>query len=124
MSTKPTETYKYPYIESKSLYFRLLAIDKLLDCQISVREHHQGLVIDEELIIAKNKPLFRPLGIIDWAHFTPKGLAKAINSGSASKYYKKMLKDPLSPQNKWCDKKLEREMKSFYLKRAKELRHD
>ena len=118
--TATTNSYRFPYIENKKLYFRILAIDDFVDGDIHIKEHHKGMVIDGEFLIAKTKPLFHPLGLIDWAHFTPKDLASAINSRTVTKYYKKMLKDPMSPANNWKDKKLEKELKDFYKQRAKE----
>ena len=109
--------YKYPYIESRPLFFRLRAIDEFIEDQLFVQEHHQGLVINGEILIAKHKPLVRPLGVLDWAYYTPKGLAESINADSFMEYYEEMLKNKMSPANKWKSNEKEKEMKDYYSSR-------
>jgi hypothetical protein len=86
---------------------------------------YSGLPVDElnygfvfnDFIFAKNKTLFRPLGIIDWAWFTTAKLRGAVLGERMSDYYTEMLNDPRSPSNKWRDKEKEKEMKDYYANR-------
>ena len=86
---------------------------------------YSGLFVDElnygfvfnDFIFAKNKTLFRPLGIIDWAWFTTAKLRDAVLGERMSDYYTEMLNDPRSPSNKWRDKEKEKEMKDYYANR-------
>ena len=89
------------------------------------RSVYSGLPVDElnygfvfnDFIFAKNKTLFRPLGVIDWAWFTSPKLRDAMLGDSMRAYYTEMLNDSRSPNNKWQDKKKEKEMKAYYADR-------
>ena len=89
------------------------------------RSVYSGLPVDElnygfvfnDFIFAKNKTLFRPLGVIDWAWFTSAKLRDAMLGDSMRAYYTEMLNDSRSPNNKWQDKKKEKEMKAYYAAR-------
>ena len=65
-------------------------------------------------IIARNKTLFRPVGILDWAWYTASGLALAIELDVMQEYYEKMLKDKRSPDNTWKNKDKEKQLKVGY----------
>jgi|TARA_R110000782_G_scaffold261291_1_gene352883 hypothetical protein len=65
-------------------------------------------------LIARNKTRFRPLGILDWAHFTMAGLRVAIQYDILQQYYEEMLKDPRSPSNNWKDKDKEKKLKALH----------
>ena len=86
---------------------------------------YSGLPVDElnygfvfnDFIFAKNKTLFRPLGIIDWAWFTTAKLRDAMLGERMSDYYTEMLNHSKSPSNKWRDKEKEKEMKDYYANR-------
>lgn len=60
-----------------------------------------GVIINEQFIIAKRKTRFRPLGQLDWAHYTPKGLGAAIAENTVLEYYEYMLTDSRSPKSEW-----------------------
>ena len=93
--------------------------------RLAGRSVYSGLPVDElnygfvfnDFIFAKNKTLFRPLGIIDWAWFTTAKLRDAILGERIGDYYTEMLNDPRSPSNKWRDKEKEKEMKDYYANR-------
>ena len=76
----------------------------------------QGTVFNN-FLIAKNKTRFRPVGILDWAHFTMAGLRNAIQNESLNDYYLEMLEDPRSPSNCWKDKEFEALKKEQYANR-------
>tara|TARA_R100001369_G_scaffold35530_1_gene60784 strand:+ start:57 stop:386 length:330 start_codon:yes stop_codon:yes gene_type:complete len=67
-----------------------------------------------DFIIARNKTLFRPVGILDWAWYTVDGMAIAIEFDAMSEYYEEMLKDKRSPDNIWKDKGKEKQLKEGY----------
>ena len=73
----------------------------------------QGTIFNG-FVLAKNKTRFRPLGILDWAHFTMAGIRVAIQHDVLQEYYEEMLKDPRSPSNEWKDKGLELHLKEYY----------
>ena len=67
-----------------------------------------------DFIIARNKTLFRPVGILDWAWYTVAGMALAIEFDAMSEDYGEMLKDKRSPDNIWKDKDKEKQLKEGY----------
>jgi hypothetical protein len=80
----------------------------------------QGTVFNN-FLIAKNKTRFRPVGILDWAHFTMAGLRDAIQHETLNTYYLEMLEDPRSPSNCWKNKELETIKKDYYANRSGEI---
>jgi len=60
-----------------------------------------GVILNEQIIIAKKKTRFRPLGQLDWAHYTAKGLGTAFKEGTVLEYYEQMLVDERSPSHDW-----------------------
>ena len=73
----------------------------------------QGTIFNR-FLIAKNKTRFRPVGILDWAHFTKAGLVIAIEFDALQEYYEEMLKDQRSPNNGWKNKDKEHILKEQY----------
>lgn len=65
-----------------------------------------GVILNEQVIIAKKKTRFRPLGQLDWAHYTAKGLGTAFKEGTVLEYYEKMLNDGRSPSHDWHGEKM------------------
>jgi len=82
------------------------------------RSNQQGMIINEQILVAKKKTLFKQLGMIDWAWYTPKGLGDALNRGEVLEYYTTMLSDSRSPSNKWRNKFKETDLKSSYSSRS------
>jgi hypothetical protein len=107
-----------PYIRNKSFYFKWKAIEKYLEANHDIKESHQGLIIDGLFMIAANKTKMRPLGQLDWAWYTAKTLATAMNENRVLHYYEAMLKDKRSDANKWKRRDEEMEMKTKYAVRA------
>ena len=113
--------YKYPKIESISLYFRFAAIDKHLTVIPKISEENGVLAIrlnDVTFYIAKHSTKFRLLSHLDWAWYTPNTLADAINNNTVEQYYEIMLKDVNSDPNVWKDRNFEMELKAFYAARV------
>lgn len=81
----------------------------------------QGIIIKDKVQIAVKKNLFKPLGIIDWATYKINDLLQAIEIDNIDEYYKKMLIHDKSPDNIWKNKKLEKDMKDYYITRATEI---
>jgi hypothetical protein len=107
-----------PYIRNKSFYFKWKAIEKYLEFRHDLKESQQGLIIDEEFMIAANKTKMRPLGQLDWSWYTAKTLAMAMNEDRVLHYYETMLKDKRSDSNKWKRREEEMYKKTFYAVRA------
>lgn len=105
------------YIKDYKSYFRWIAIEKFLKKEHSYRESGGGLIINDMFIIAKKRPKMRPLGQLDWAWYTPKTLAAAMDNNTVLQYYEKMLLDPRSDKNKWKRNDEEMEKKAFYASR-------
>jgi len=72
---------------------------------ISPDYRHGGVILNEQIIIAKKKTRFRPLGQLDWAHYTAKGLGTAFQDGTVLEYYEQMLVDKRSPSHDWQGEK-------------------
>jgi hypothetical protein len=106
------------YITNYKFYYRWIAIKKFLTTEHYYKESRSGLIIDEHFLIAANKPKMRPLGQIDWAWYTPKTLAKAMDEGTVLQYYEMMLKDKRSDPNKWKNKDEEMQKKALYASRS------
>jgi len=107
------------YINNFKFFIAWKKIEKYLDNKDrKLKEFHSGLIIDDKFIIAGNRTLLRPVGILDWSWYTPKTLGIAMNEDRVERYYEDMLKDPRSPSNKWKNRKQEMEKKTFYAVRA------
>tara|TARA_R110002050_G_scaffold137518_2_gene261124 strand:- start:274 stop:657 length:384 start_codon:yes stop_codon:yes gene_type:complete len=110
------------FIQDKPLYFRWADINKYLppNTYVPLVEQHGMLkiILEDGFLIAKKSPKFRPIGIIDWAHYTPKNLAFAILTGNLQSYYNFMLSDSRSDPNIWRDAIEEYTLKTFYKQRA------
>lgn len=77
---------------------------------------HGGVILNEQVIIAKKKTRFRPLGQLDWAHYTAKGLGTAFKEGTVLEYYEQMLNDDRSPSHDWQGEKM-MEKRTYYAER-------
>ena len=103
---------------SKEHYGRhalMKALEQIKD-RLPVNEIQYGYVFND-FLFAKNKTLFRPLGVIDWAWYTSATLKSAILEERMGDYYTEMLNDSRSPSNIWKDKKKEKKMKEYYANR-------
>ena len=69
------------------------------------------------IYISKSTNKFRLKSHLDWAHYTPKTLAHAINNDDVDVYYERQLKDSNSTPNIWKRKDEEQELKSYYAAR-------
>ena len=102
----------------KKAWQKFYGISRYIGRYVKTYMHNQGLAIEDQIMIAKNKYLFRTLAKIDWAWYTPKGLGEAIKEGTVLAYYEKMLKDERSPPNVWKRREEEMEKKTKYAERA------
>jgi len=84
------------------------------DCSFLEKKYY---TLFNDYVFARNKRRFRPVGILDWAHYTGAGLREAILSNGLDEYYKTMLEDERSPSNIWKDKQKETELKTYYAER-------
>lgn len=121
-ANSPWNKPKPTYIADKQLYFRWFSIKKYLTTDPKIYEGFGTLSImvgNEKIFIAKNSQKFRLKSHLDWAYYTPKTLADAIDNDSIESYYEIMLKDVKSDPNDWKDKDFELELKSLYAARNK-----
>jgi hypothetical protein len=109
------------YINDQTLYFRWKAIEKHLTIQPFIDyKIHEGagfltiIANNQTIYLAKKSSKFRLESQLDWAYYTPKTIANAINSNSIEQYYEIMLKDINSDPNIWKDKDFEMELKAYY----------
>lgn len=120
-SSSPWNKPKFQSITDKQLYFRWTAIKKHLVKHHSFTEYRGILKLEVngvEFYIAKHSPKMRLKGQLDWAWYTPKTLAQAMDSASVDSYYEIMLSDCRSDPNLWDDRDFEMQLKSFYASRA------
>lgn len=106
------------YIKNINFYHRWKNIEKYLTGQHEIDEKNYALVIDGSFLISGKKTKMRLVGELDWAWYTPKTLALAMNDGEVDEYYRKMLNDKRSDPNKWKRRREEVALKSFYAARA------
>lgn len=93
---------------------KLRKVLKYVDIPLQYRFVHQGVIIDSAVLIAKKRTVFRPVGKLNWAWYTAKGLGTALNEGRELEYYEEMLKDARSPSNEWKDKEKEQRLRLKY----------
>ena len=86
--------------------------------KFSVVEFHSVLTINKHIYLAKNSNKFRLRSHLDWAWYTPKTLAYAIDTDTVESYYEVMLTHCNSDPNIWKDTDFEMELKSFYAARV------
>jgi hypothetical protein len=106
------------YIKDHKLRSRYDAIKKHASSTISVVEHYGTLTLNKDIYLAKHSTKFRLRSHLDWAWYTPKTFAQAIDSNTVDSYYEVMLNDIHSDPNVWKDTDFEMELKSFYAARV------
>lgn len=98
---------------------RWLRIRRLLINPATAFEGNQGiLTINGDIYVAKKTVKFRLKSHLDWAYYTPRTLAQAIDSDTVESYYEIMLKDIRSDPNEWKDLDFELELKTRYAERV------
>jgi hypothetical protein len=105
-------------IQDQQLYWRWKPIEKHLTKPAKYSEIKGLLEINNQFYIAKKSSKMRLKSHLDWAWYTPKTLAQAIDTDSVEAYYEYMLNDGRSDPNLWKDKDVELELKSYYAERA------
>jgi len=105
-------------VQDKQLYWRWSPIKIHLSRSVPIQEYRGILRIDKDIFIAKHSSKFRIRSHLDWAWYTPKTLAQAINNNTVDQYYEIMLADVRSDPNEWKDLDFEQELKSFYAARV------
>ena len=90
-------------------------IEKRIGRRIRYEVHRGGVSLPYyEVQLAKKVTRFRMSGLLDYAHFTVKGLGEAMVNEEVGLYYMKMLEDERSPENVWKDKEKEIKLKQEY----------
>jgi len=113
MKKFPTGTYAF---DNVLRHLRKIAPDLIYESA-----HTSKGRIFNGFVIAKTKTSFRPVGILDWAHYTKKGMCYAIQHDLLQQYYEEMLEDSRSPSNVWKDTKKEQNLKDYYANRSGEI---
>jgi len=70
------------------------------------------------IYISKTSNKFRLKSYLDWAYYTPKTLALAIDADDLDLYYETQLHHQLSDPNIWKRWDEEQDLKSYYAARA------
>ena len=114
------QKYTVPYISDQRLYWRYSAIQPYLQKNhtVTIGFNAGYLCFDKEVYIAKKSQKFRLKGWIDWAWYTPKTIANALDNNTMEDYYKFMLNDSRSDPNFWKDPNFEVQLKTYYAARA------
>lgn len=105
-------------VQDKQLYWRWAPIKRHLTQPVVISEYQGILRIGKDIYIAKKSSKFRIKSNLDWAWYTPKTLAQAIDNNTVEQYYEIMLNDVRSDPNEWKDHDFEMELKAFYAARA------
>jgi hypothetical protein len=114
-TTKSTGPRVYPVIIfDPMLKKRYSEILNFATNKMEVAEYNGILRINKQIYLAKKSYKFRIISHLDWAWYTPKTLADAIDNDSVEAYYETMLKDVSSDPNVWKDSDFEIELKTFY----------
>lgn len=109
------------YINDPHLYTTWAAIQKHLTTTVNVIEQNNMLAVNvgkQRIYLAKRSTKFRLRSHLDWAWYTPKTIAQAINDATIEQYYEFMLCDRRSDPNVWKDQDIEMLFKAFYAARA------
>jgi hypothetical protein len=114
----PWNRSSQPTIRDQQLRQRWLQIKLHVTRSVCATEQHGILTIDQELYIAKHSRKFRLRSHLDWAHYTPRTIAQAIDNCTLDQYYEFMLADHRSDPNDWKDTDLEQELKAYYAARV------
>ena len=105
-------------IQDQQLYWRWKPIHKHLMKPASYQENNGLLEINGLFYIAKKSSKMRLKSHLDWAWYTPKTLAQAIDTDTIEQYYEFMLHDGRSDPNLWKDRDIEMDLKTYYAERA------
>ena len=79
---------------------------------------HGIIKINHEFFIGAKKTKMRMISRLDWVHYHPKDLARAIETDTVEAYYTQQLDDPASDPNIWADAVKEFELKTYYANRV------
>jgi len=123
---KMANPYNSPWIKQNTFVkirddkfrWKFMAIKKHCTTNVTANEFHSVLAINKDIYIAKNSNKFRLRSHLDWAWYTPKTLAQAIDTGTVDSYYEIMLHNINSDPNVWKDHDFEMTLKSYYAARA------
>lgn len=108
----------YSYVKNNILRSKFNDIKKHCTNKLEFAEYNGILRINKDIYIAKNSVKFRLKSHLDWAWYTPKTLANAIDTDTIDSYYEIMLNDINSDPNVWKHLDFEMELKSFYAARV------
>jgi hypothetical protein len=107
------------FINDIALYRRWAAIARYLpNHNHPVVEYRGMLAYNQQFLLAKHSTKWRLLSHLDWAHYTPKGLADAITNNTIEQYYEQQLHDVRSDPNIWRRPDEEHTLKARYAARA------
>lgn len=108
---------KFVKINDDKFRWRFMAIKNHIATTLTVAEYHSTLVLNKNIYLAKNSMKFRLKSHLDWAWYTPKTLAQAIDTDTIDSYYEIMLNHVNSDPNIWKDSDFEMKLKTYYAAR-------
>lgn len=114
----PWNKPKFQIIQDQQLYWRWKSIFNHLQKPAKYDESNGLLLINNQFYIAKKSSKMRLKSHLDWAWYTPKTLAQAMDTGQVEQYYEFMLHDARSDPNQWKDHQTEMALKTYYAERA------
>jgi hypothetical protein len=82
-----------------------------------VYDYNGILSINKHIYLAKKTTKMRIKSHLDWVWYTPKTLARAIDTDTVEEYYEIMMQHVNSDPNVWNDHDFEMELKSYYASR-------
>lgn len=118
----PTYKQKQHNVQMVKKYYVLLDIvkhfTKWYDFKDLDNTHGYIRVNNEFFITSKKKTKFRMISRLDWVYYTPKDLARAIETNTVEQYYSQQLADPNSDPNVWRNAVEEYILKDYYAQRV------
>jgi hypothetical protein len=100
--------------------FRRMTLLSKYGC-VNFKECRFGIVVDNTILIAKSKNMFKFLGELDWVHYPNiRILYNKLKNNEIKKYYKELQSHSKSPDNIWKDKRLEKSLKKHYKENQKQ----
>ena len=81
----------------------------------NIKKAYQGIIVNDIILIAKNKNRFKLLGKLDWVYYPRINiLCDNIKNNTVKEYYEELILHEKSPPNEWKDKNKEKKLKEFY----------
>ena len=81
----------------------------------NIKRAYQGIIVNDIILIAKNKNRFKLLGKLDWVYYPRINiLCDNLKNNTVKEYYEELISHEKSPSNEWKDKNKEKRLREFY----------